>query len=122
MSRETSFQYQGQIDLEKFTTTAYFPAKDGVIVASNNFKESGQIMLQMGSADLSGAVTCSFEVSVDGTYWDVAQEADVDITFSLSASTPVVRLITGAHKLMWRVSIAIASQTGVVDYIIKDVV
>ena len=117
----TGFQYSGKIDLSDFTTTAYLPAKNGVIRSYNSFKESGKIMLQLGSSDLSGAVTCSFEISVDGKYWDVAQESDTDITFSVSTSTPVVKVISAENGLFWRVSVAIAGETGTIDYSAKDV-
>lgn len=116
------FQTSGSISLANFTTTAYLPAKAGKIKSQNAVKESGKFILQMGSADLSGAVVCTLQVSANGAYWANAQEDGADITFSLSTTTPVVELITAASGLFWRIAVTINSKTGVIDYFVKDVV
>ena len=112
--------YQGQISLADFTTTAYLPA-NGTIVYGNRLKESGKALLQVGSANLSGAVTCTLQISVDGTYWATAQEDGTDITYSLDTTTPIVDIISGEKRLLWRLAITINSKTGLIDYYIKDV-
>lgn len=115
-------QYQGSISLANFTTTAYVPAITGGKVASfNSFKKNGSSLLQIGSADISGAVVCTLQVSVDGNYWANAQENGSDITFSLDTTTPIVKILNGKDDLLWRVAITINSKTGTVDYVIKDV-
>jgi len=119
MADKTGYKWQGEIDLTDFTTTAYLPA-NGVIVLNNAFSNTGKSLLQMGSDDLSGAVTCTLEVSVDGDYWGAAQQDGADITFSLSATTPVVEILEGSKDLLFRVSIAIAGVTGSIKYKIKD--
>lgn len=114
-------QYSGTIDLGDFTTTAYVPAVNkGVTASYNSFKESGLVLMQIGSADISGAVTCNLQVSADGAYWANAQEDGSDITFSLNTTTPIVQLVTGASKMLYRVAITINSKTGNVDYVFKD--
>jgi len=120
MARET-FQQSGTINLANFTTTAYLPAKDAKIGSYNSFKESGKVMLQMGSANLSGAVSCALQVSVDKEYWAPALVETVAVTFSVSATTPVVEIIEGAPGLYWRIAVTINSKTGVIAYAIKDV-
>lgn len=113
-------QYKGSIDLSDFTTTAYLPAK-GELITFNSFKSSGKSVLQMGSADLSGAVTATLQVSGDGNYWANAQEDGSDVTFSISTTTPIVEILVGEEQLMFRVAVTIGGQTGTIDYYIRDI-
>jgi len=120
MASKSKFQYEGSIDLEDFTTTAYIPA-NGATASFTAFGNTNKSLLQIGSADISGTVTCKLEISVDREYWAVAQENDADIEFSLSSTTPIVEKLEGDRDLYWRVAITIDGNTGIVDYFIKDV-
>jgi hypothetical protein len=111
----------GSISLADFTTTAYLPAIGGVVASFSGFDESEDVILQMGSADLSGAVTCTLQISADGAYWDAAQEDGTDITYSLSSTTPVVDIIKGKLGLLYRIAVTIDSKTGTIDWVLKNV-
>lgn len=117
MSRNKKNSFSGAIDLEDFTTTAYLPV-DGNTLQSVKFGENGKSFLQVGSDNLSGAVTCTLQISIDGNYWATAQEAGTDVTFSLDTDAPIVQIIEGADGLLWRLAITIGGNTGIIKYFI----
>lgn len=77
----------------------------------------GNFAIQMLSSDISASTTFSLEVSLDGTNWDVAQEAGTDITDTLVQSETKVKIVETADKLYFRVIFAGAT-TGNVSYVI----
>lgn len=73
--------------------------------------------IQLLSSDVSATTTFSLDVSLDGTNWDVAEEAGADITDTLVQSETKVKIIETANRIYFRINFA-GTTTGTVNYII----
>lgn len=85
------------------------------------FDRSGIVGIQMWSDDLSASVSWALQISMDGTNWAAATDANGDaIAGVLVADTPFIDLFEGSNKLKLRVSFTVTTQTGTINYIFRN--
>jgi hypothetical protein len=80
----------------------------------------GRFTIQMLSANLSADTTFNLQFSLDGTNWDNAQDAGVDISDSLVQSATMIKSFDADPGILFRILFAGAT-TGTIAYVINGV-
>lgn len=110
------------IDIEENTTIPVFVDNAGNV--TNSFiktDRNGTIAIQMFSDDISASVDWKLEISLDGTNWDTATDANgTDITGTLAVDTPFVNIYRLQRYVDVRVNLTVTTETGNITYVIKE--
>ena len=77
---------------------------------------SGELAIQMKSADLSASTTFSFQLSLNGVDWDIAQESGTDITDTLTANDTKIKSVSAVPNILFKIKFD-GVTTGTVAYI-----
>ena len=76
---------------------------------------NGELTIQIKSADLSASTTFSFQLSLNGSGWDIAQENGTDITDTLVANEDKIKSFSVVPNILFKIKFD-GVTTGIVTY------